>query len=89
MAGNLLERALRLPGLAALADLPGVHLVGGAVRDLKLGRQPGNDLDLVVEDDVLGVEGFATHHLSLDEAPDAYARFQKKQDGTVKVVFRP
>ena len=41
------------------------------------------------DEDVLGVEGFATHHLSLDEAPDAYETFQKKQDGAVKIVFRP
>jgi threonine dehydrogenase-like Zn-dependent dehydrogenase len=41
------------------------------------------------DEDVLGVEAFATHHLSLDEAPDAYETFQKKQDGAVKIVFRP
>ena len=41
------------------------------------------------DEDVLGVESFATHHLSLDEAPDAYETFQKKQDGAVKIVFRP
>ena len=41
------------------------------------------------DEDVLGVESFATHHLSLDEAPAAYETFQKKQDGMVKAVFRP
>ncbi len=41
------------------------------------------------DDDLLGVETFATHHLSLDEAPQAYEAFQKKQDGAVKIVFRP
>jgi threonine dehydrogenase-like Zn-dependent dehydrogenase len=47
-------------------------------------------LDLLDQDeDVLGVESFATHHLSLDEAPWAYENFQKKQEGVVKVVFRP
>lgn len=46
-------------------------------------------LPLVVEDDVLGVESFATDHLGLEEAPRAYADFQQKKDGTVKVVFRP
>ncbi len=39
--------------------------------------------------DVLGTEAFATHHLPLDEAPDAYQKFQAKEDGYVKVVFRP
>ncbi|MDX6367206.1 MAG: hypothetical protein QOK30_2282 [Nocardioidaceae bacterium] len=46
-------------------------------------------LGLLVGDDPLGVDSFATHHLSLDEAPDAYNRFQKKEDGVVKVVFKP
>ena len=47
-------------------------------------------LDLLdQEEDVLGVESFATHHLPLEEAPDAYETFQKKEDGAVKIVFRP
>ncbi|HEX8648441.1 MAG TPA: alcohol dehydrogenase catalytic domain-containing protein, partial [Thermoleophilaceae bacterium] len=41
------------------------------------------------DDDPLGTEDFATHHLPLDEAPDAYERFQKKEDGMVKVVLKP
>jgi threonine dehydrogenase-like Zn-dependent dehydrogenase len=41
------------------------------------------------DEDVLGVESFATHHLPLDEAPAAYAKFQAKEDGMVKVVFHP
>ena len=41
------------------------------------------------DEDVLGVEGFATHHLPLAEAPEAYATFQAKEDGAVKIVFRP
>ncbi|WP_205472495.1 zinc-dependent alcohol dehydrogenase [Nocardioides sp. SYSU D00038] len=47
-------------------------------------------LELISQDeDVLGVETFATHHLPLEEAPSAYAKFQKKQDGMIKVVFTP
>jgi threonine dehydrogenase-like Zn-dependent dehydrogenase len=41
------------------------------------------------DEDPLGVDSFATHHLPLTEAPAAYEMFQKKQDGAVKVVFRP
>ncbi|MGA8256097.1 MAG: glutathione-dependent formaldehyde dehydrogenase, partial [Nocardioides sp.] len=41
------------------------------------------------DDDVLGVESFATHHLPLEEAAGAYASFRDKEDGMVKVVFRP
>ena len=40
---------------------------------------------LLQDEDVLGVEGFATHHVSLEEAPDAYETFQKKEDGCIKV----
>jgi S-(hydroxymethyl)glutathione dehydrogenase/alcohol dehydrogenase len=41
------------------------------------------------DDDPLGVEDFATHHVALDDAPRAYETFQKKQDGTFKVLLRP
>jgi threonine dehydrogenase-like Zn-dependent dehydrogenase len=41
------------------------------------------------EEDAWGVESFATHHLPLGDAPDAYKRFQEKSDGYVKVVFQP
>ncbi|MEV6908711.1 zinc-dependent alcohol dehydrogenase [Amycolatopsis sp. NPDC051071] len=46
-------------------------------------------LPLLDDDDVLGVDTFATHHVPLTEAPEAYEMFQKKQDGAVKVLFRP
>jgi tRNA nucleotidyltransferase (CCA-adding enzyme) len=49
---DLLDRLRALPDggalVAALGGEPGVHLVGGSVRDLLLGRDPV-DLDLVVE----------------------------------------
>ncbi len=41
------------------------------------------------EEDHLGVETFATHHLPLEAAPEAYADFRAKRDGMVKTVFRP
>jgi threonine dehydrogenase-like Zn-dependent dehydrogenase len=46
-------------------------------------------MPLIEERDVLGVEGFATHHLPLSKAPEAYEMFQKKQDGAVKILFQP
>jgi threonine dehydrogenase-like Zn-dependent dehydrogenase len=46
-------------------------------------------LPLLADDDPLGTEDFATHHLPLTSAPEAYEMFQKKQDGAVKVVFQP
>jgi threonine dehydrogenase-like Zn-dependent dehydrogenase len=46
-------------------------------------------LPLLVDDDPLGVEGFATHHLPLADAPRGYDIFQKKTDGAIKVLLRP
>jgi threonine dehydrogenase-like Zn-dependent dehydrogenase len=46
-------------------------------------------LPMLGDGDPLGVEDFATHHLPLEEAPRAYEMFQRKEDGAVKVVFRP
>jgi threonine dehydrogenase-like Zn-dependent dehydrogenase len=48
-----------------------------------------DDLMPLVADDPLGLEDFATHRLSLEDAPQAYADFQAKRDGTVKVLFKP
>jgi threonine dehydrogenase-like Zn-dependent dehydrogenase len=41
------------------------------------------------DDDPLGVEDFATHHVALDDAPRAYDIFQRKQDGAFKVLLQP
>lgn len=46
-------------------------------------------LPLLTDEDPLGVDDFATHHLPLDAAPEAYRTFQAKEDGMVKVVLRP
>ncbi|MFE5521498.1 zinc-dependent alcohol dehydrogenase [Streptomyces virginiae] len=46
-------------------------------------------LPLLTDGDPLGVEDFATHRMPLEQAPDAYEMFQKKQDGAVKVLFTP
>ena len=41
------------------------------------------------DDDPLGVDDLATHRLPLDQAPEAYEMFQKKEDGAIKVVLEP
>ena len=47
-------------------------------------------LELVSQDDdVLGLETLATHRVPLEEAPQMYETFQKKQDGCIKVVLKP
>jgi threonine dehydrogenase-like Zn-dependent dehydrogenase len=46
-------------------------------------------LPLLTDDDPLGVDGFATHRLPLDQAPAAYENFQKKKDGAIKIQLKP
>ncbi|MEU1791608.1 alcohol dehydrogenase catalytic domain-containing protein [Streptomyces sparsogenes] len=46
-------------------------------------------LPFLTDEDPLGVDGFATHHLPLEEAPRAYEMFQHKEDGAVKILMRP
>jgi threonine dehydrogenase-like Zn-dependent dehydrogenase len=41
------------------------------------------------DEDVLGLDDFVTHTMPLAEAPAAYAMFQAKQDGAIKVVLQP
>ena len=41
------------------------------------------------DDDPLGVEQFASHRLPLDAAPEAYERFQRKDDGHFKILLQP
>ncbi|CAN7521678.1 zinc-dependent alcohol dehydrogenase [Arthrobacter sp. LjRoot14] len=45
----------------------------------------------LVEDDAdpLGVMDLVTHRVGLDEAPAMYEKFQKKEDGCIKVVLQP
>jgi len=40
-------------------------------------------------DDPLGVLDLRTHRLPLEDAPGAYAMFQRKEDGCIKVVLDP
>jgi len=46
-------------------------------------------LPLLVDGDALGVDEFATHHLPLEEARDAYMNFREKKEGYVKVLLKP
>jgi threonine dehydrogenase-like Zn-dependent dehydrogenase len=46
-------------------------------------------MPLLLDGDPLGVDDFATHRLPLEQGPDAYAKFQSKDDGYVKVLLQP
>jgi threonine dehydrogenase-like Zn-dependent dehydrogenase len=41
------------------------------------------------DDDPLGVDHYATHHLPLEQASHAYEIFQKKEDGAFKILLKP
>jgi threonine dehydrogenase-like Zn-dependent dehydrogenase len=41
------------------------------------------------DEDPLGVDEFATHRVPLDDGPQAYEMFQKKEDGCFKVLLEP
>jgi threonine dehydrogenase-like Zn-dependent dehydrogenase len=44
---------------------------------------------LTADGDPLGVGDLVTHRLPLEQAPQAYAMFQAKRDGCIKVVLDP
>jgi threonine dehydrogenase-like Zn-dependent dehydrogenase len=46
-------------------------------------------LPILTEGDPLGVDEFATHRVPLEQAPQAYADFRQKKNGTVKVLLQP
>jgi threonine dehydrogenase-like Zn-dependent dehydrogenase len=46
-------------------------------------------MPLLLDGDPLGVEDFHTHQVPLDQAPEMYEKFQKKEDGVVKVLLKP
>jgi tRNA nucleotidyltransferase (CCA-adding enzyme) len=74
---DLKEKIRALPAaqplLEALGGTARVHLVGGAVRDLLLGREPARDLDLVVEGDARPVAELLAARL--DGQATAFAPF--------------
>jgi threonine dehydrogenase-like Zn-dependent dehydrogenase len=46
-------------------------------------------MPLLMDGDPLGVDDFATHRVPLDQAPEFYGKFQRKEDGVVKVLLKP
>ncbi|QCX81999.1 Formaldehyde dismutase [Streptomyces sp. YIM 121038] len=49
----------------------------------------GDILPLLTDEDPLGVDGFATHHMPLEDGPLAYRMFQAKKDGMIKTLLQP
>jgi threonine dehydrogenase-like Zn-dependent dehydrogenase len=52
-------------------------------------RWVGEIMPLLADGDPLGAEQFASHRLPLEQAPQAYEKFQKKEDGYFKVLLSP
>ena len=46
-------------------------------------------MPLLLDGDPLRTDSFASHHLPLSDAPTAYENFQKKENGSFKVVLQP
>jgi threonine dehydrogenase-like Zn-dependent dehydrogenase len=46
-------------------------------------------MPLLTDEDVLGVDDFATHRLPIEDAPHAYEIFQKKENGAIKILLQP
>lgn len=46
-------------------------------------------MPLLTDDDPLGVDAFASHHIALEDLPVAYESFQKKEGGAFKYVVKP
>jgi threonine dehydrogenase-like Zn-dependent dehydrogenase len=46
-------------------------------------------MPFLTDDDPLGVDEFATHRLPLGDASAAYEMFQRKADGSVKIMLKP
>ena len=81
---------IRMPPPGWVAPLRGVgerrsHIGGQA----NVKRWVDELMPLLLDGDPLGVDSFASHHLPLEQAPEAYEKFQKKQDGFVKVLLQP
>ncbi|GAA0596158.1 zinc-dependent alcohol dehydrogenase [Streptomyces crystallinus] len=52
-------------------------------------RWSADIMSFLADDDPLGVDDFATHHLPLEQAPYAYDIVESGADGAVKVLLRP
>ncbi|WP_329403447.1 alcohol dehydrogenase catalytic domain-containing protein [Streptomyces melanogenes] len=63
-----------------------VHLRTGRTN---VNRWSADIMSFLADDDPLGVDDFATHHLPLEQAPHAYDIFVRGADGAVKILMRP
>ena len=86
---------LSIPGVygGAIDPLPMMEIFDKGIQ-IRMGqthvkRWIDEIMPLLLDGDPLGTEDLATHRLPLDQAPDAYGMFQRKDDGAVKVLLQP
>jgi threonine dehydrogenase-like Zn-dependent dehydrogenase len=86
---------LSIPGVygGAIDPLPMMELFDKGIQ-IRMGqthvkRWIDDIMPLLLDGDPLGTEDLATHRLPLEQAPDAYAMFQRKDDGAIKVLLQP
>jgi threonine dehydrogenase-like Zn-dependent dehydrogenase len=77
----------------ALDPLPMMELFDKGVQ-IRMGqthvkRWVDEIMPLLLDGDPLGTDDLATHRLPLEQAPQGYQVFQRKEDGAIKVVLRP
>jgi threonine dehydrogenase-like Zn-dependent dehydrogenase len=98
-----LRQAIQACGKGGVVSIPGVYV--GFVDKLPIGAAFAKGLTFKmgqthvqrymrmllhrIEDGEIDPSFVVTHRLSLDEAPSAYEKFRKKEDGCIKVVMKP
>ena len=98
-----LRQAIQACRKGGTVSIPGVY--GGLLDKIPIGAAFAKGLTLrmgqthvhrymrpllaLVEKGVIDPTFVVTHILSLDDAPDAYELFKRKEDGCVKVVLKP
>jgi threonine dehydrogenase-like Zn-dependent dehydrogenase len=80
-----------LPGAIAapMTEKMGIDRLSALHTAIELVQRGGTISLLTCDDDLLGGDDYATHHVALADAPKAYDSFQKQQDGTFKVLVQP
>ena len=100
---TVLRQAIQACRKGGTVSIPGVY--GGLLDKIPIGAAFAKGLTLrmgqthvhryvrplmsLVEKGVIDPTFVVTHILSLDDAPDAYELFKRKEDGCVKVVLKP
>ncbi|HVK61288.1 MAG TPA: zinc-dependent alcohol dehydrogenase [Bdellovibrionales bacterium] len=98
-----LRQAILACRKGGVVSIPGVY--GGLIDKIPFGASFGKGLTLkmgqthvhrymkplldLILDERIDPSFVVTHRLGLDDAPDAYATFLRKQDSCIKVVMRP